>query len=33
MIPQEMMKAHTLSAFPELKEFQDQLYFIDASIK
>ena len=32
MIPQEMMKAHTLSAFPELKEFQDQLYFIDASI-
>ena len=32
MIPQETMKAQTLSAFPELKEFEDNLYFIDATI-
>jgi hypothetical protein len=31
-IPQEIMVAQTLSAFPELKEFSDQLYFIDATI-
>ena len=32
MIPQETMKTQTLSAFPELKEFEDIIYFIDATI-
>lgn len=32
MIPQETMKAQTFSAFPELAQFEDTLYFIDATI-